>query len=99
MALPDLFTQCLLGIHAQTDLMKKSFKSIAFKKLAVIRRVIVHAVEWRLKALHHQSPPAVALAKIDGTIHGLHALLQQPVTRHIKKHVGGTLVIDAIEKS
>jgi hypothetical protein len=44
------------------------------------------------------SPPAVALAKINGAVHRPHAFLQQPMPGHIKKTIRCFLVIDTVKK-
>src|SRR3954468_1958201 len=68
--------ELFLGIQANTDLVKERAETIVFEKLLIVRRVIIHAIQWFLKAFGNQSPPAVALAKGDRPIHGLFPALQ-----------------------
>ena len=53
------------------ELLKIFLKAIVFKKCFVVFKVIIHAVEWLFfVALHEQTPTAVAVAKINGAVHG-----------------------------
>src|SRR5258705_8440603 len=74
-------------------------KSIALKKFIVIRWVIVHLVLRRMKSLHNQSPPTVALAKVDRAIHGFHSSLLQPLFAMVEHHERCGFAVDALKKT
>src|SRR5690349_21620449 len=71
----QFIAELFLWVQAKTDLIKERAKAIVFEQLAIIRRVIVHAIQGFLKAFRNQSPPAIAFAKINGTVHSLHTAL------------------------
>ncbi len=49
--------------------------------------------------MHYQSPPTVTFAKVDRPVHGLHPMLQKPVSCYIKEHIGRLLIIDTFKKT
>src|SRR5215203_437453 len=98
MPVKDLLGQGLLGMHAKAYLVKENTEAVVLKKFPVVRRIVVHAIQRLLKAFYHHSPPAVSFAKVDGPVHGRHALLQQPMLPYIEKQVGSLLVVDAVEE-
>ena len=52
-----------------------------------------------MEAFYEDAPPFVAFAEVDGAVHCLHSFRKQPVTGNIEEHVGGLLVVDAIEET
>src|SRR3569833_2147843 len=99
MAFQHLATHFLFGINALTNLIEEKLKAISFKQIFVVRRVVIHAIQGRLKSFYHQPPPAVSFTKIYGTVHCFYALLEKPMFGYVKQHVGSILIVDAIEKA
>src|SRR5258705_6853674 len=94
------FMNKVVCFHCKTDLVKVIFETIVFKKLLVIRWIKVHAIHWwNFMPFYYQPPPAVSFAEIYRAIHCLHPLLHQPMFCYIKKHIGCSLIIDAIKKT
>src|SRR5262245_32846303 len=94
-----LLLRRLLRIEAEAKLVEVNLETIIFKKGLVIWGVVVHFIRRRCKPRYNQAPPAVALAEINGPIHGFHSLFFQPAFACIKKEVGSFLVIDAFKKT
>src|SRR3954468_21992695 len=99
MTLHQFFTELLLWIHTETDLVKERLKSISLEEFLVIRRIIIHSIQRRLETLHHKSPPAVALTKIDRSVHALHALGLKPLFCFVEQGIRCIPVVDAVKKA
>ena len=75
-------------------------EAVTLEQILVVGRVVGILVErLELVALHEQPPPRVAVAEVDGAVHRLHAAAGEPHARRVEHHVGGLLVVDALEKS
>ena len=59
-----------------------------------------HAVGgFQVEAINQQAPEPVALAEVDGPVHGLHAARRQPGPARVEKRVGRRLVVDALKEA
>src|SRR5690606_7441696 len=61
--------------------------------------IIVHCIQRLMKTVDQYAPEFVALAKINGTIHGFHSSFLKPVFAKIKNKISGFLIVDTVEKT
>src|SRR5258705_11905964 len=88
----DLAAKCIL--------LKIGLKPVRFKKILVIRKIVVALiVRIAIKSIHQQAPPTVAAAKVDGSIHRFHFFLLQPCFTPVKKKKGSFPVFNALTKA
>ena len=90
-----------VGHHPGTgELLEVHLKPVILEQPPVVRRVPEHAVGgFQVEAVHEQPPEPVALAEVDGPVHGLHAARRQPGPTRVEKRVGRRLVVDALKEA
>src|SRR5438105_3008460 len=94
-----LFFEARCWIKAETYLVEEKLKSIVFKKFYVIRWIVVHTIQWFIKAFIYEAPPFVSFPKIDWPVHRLHSLLDQPMFGIVKHKICSILAVDAFKEA
>src|SRR5690606_8245519 len=83
----------------KTFLIEIILETVILKQFSVIRRIVIHVIQRRVKSFNQQSPPLVTFAQIDRSVHGFHILLLQPVFGGIKQQISYFLIINRFKKT
>ena len=74
--------------------------AVVLEQFLIVGRVVGVAVErLKLKSANQKSPPAIAVTKVNRSIHRLHTLGCKPVARGIKQCVGQRLVVHSLKEA
>src|SRR5690554_7484715 len=82
---PEALRKGLGQIQMIGYLLKILMKAIVLKKALIIGRVVLHTKSRTGKTLNKQPPEIIVFTKIDGPIHGLHALAHEPFFGRIEQ--------------
>src|SRR5579883_2340004 len=99
MSLKKLICQRAVHFFTEAYLVEISLEAIFFKQFPVPGRIVVHAVQRRMKSIYKQPPPLIALAEVDGAIHSLHAPVLQPLLAMVKHEPGRLAAVDTLKET
>ena len=84
---------------SRTSIVRRSLEPIPFKRDLYSKEGCRASQRWvHAEALHQQAHQRSRSPKLIGPSIASHTPLQEPVFGYVKKHIGGLLVVDTVEK-